>query len=340
MKLKPILLIFITLFFLSGCTLFDFVATKTGYDKKEKVELRIKDLKDEREEALRKQAIEINKAKDDYYKQLRENFQNTINWTYGATLASSLKTNKTRLDNILDYRLTTALSFGPAPTPEAIIYQNKLLREELDERKVTDEALAKRYEEKEKEAQAARVSEAAKSERVKALEEKIPEIERKYAKEIDDQYEALNKINGDLIALKTREAERMADENSLKKYLIGILCVGAAGAAIGAYFMRSLTLAVVAIFIGGAAIAVPFIKPWMIITAIGAVIIVAGFIAYKQLYEEKIISNGAIGTIQERRNEAEDDYQQNLKPKLKDWFKDAPKLHKKVEDRLKELNLK
>lgn len=335
--MKKFLFIIISLVILTGCSS---VATKLGYEKKEKIENQIIQLRKEKDMALEEQAKKINQAKDDYYKQLKDNFQNSINWTYGASLASNLKTNKTRIDELLDYRLNTALRYGPPPSSDAIVEQNRLLKEELDEVRITTEMLSKRYLDKEKEAAVAKASELEKENTISALKEKEIQILKNKQSEIDAWQEKLNKTNTDIQNLQNEKINNDANNQALKKIIIICLLVGGAACAVGAYFFRAWELAVGAMVCTGLALIYPFIKPWMVISAMGAVTIFVGIIIYKKFHEEKIMANGAMGTIQEHRNESEESYKTTLKPKLEEWFKNMPKFHKKIEERLKELNLK
>lgn len=338
MKIKKILIILIGLtLLLSGCNQ---LALKAGYQKKSEVVLEIDKLKKDKQDALDDQKAKIEKAKDDYYSQLKSNFQQTVNWTYGASLASNLKSNKTRLDNIIDLRISTALSFGMAPTPEAIIEQNKTLKEELDETRVTNQELTKRYNDKEKEAQDARKSEEEKNKKIEEVRKEGQLAVDKIQVSIDGKQNELNKINDKLITTEQNLSAKSASLERLKKTIMMWLFGGAALCAIGTYFFRAWELAVGAAICTGLAIAIPFIEPWMVLTALLATVVVGGVAIYLRSHTEKKIGDRALGAIQEVRNESEETYQKVIQPKLTDWFSDAKNLDKRVESKLKELNVK
>lgn len=339
MKIKQVILAIFALF-LSGCGTLDFLASKAGYENKQKIELKIDELKKDREKALDEQEKRIRAADLALLNQTKDNFQKTSNWLYGAYLGSEMISNKDRLDNLINYRLVTAISYAPPPTPEAIMEQNKLLKEELNETKVSNKELEARYAAKEKEAKEARDREVARAKDVENAEKEKVAIEKSFSSKIEAKNDELRGVNDNLFALKEKQLENERESNNLKKYMIGILFAGAGLCAVGAYLMRSLQLAIVAIALGGAALAIPFIKTWMVITAISLILTIAGIIVYKQLHDEKTIANNAVGAIQEVRNENEAIYKEKIKPKLNDWFKDKKHLTKKVEQKLVELNQK
>jgi hypothetical protein len=337
--LRYLLISIFSLFLLIGCSNF---AIKKQYEEKQKTELTIIDLKKQHEIETLLKVKEAEQAKDLYIIQLKENFQQTANWIYGAFIASNLKGVKDRLDNIINLRIKTGLSYSPGPTPEAIIEQNRLLQEELNEAKVTNEELSTRYSAKEKEANLAREAEKKLGLEIEQKKKELEEIHVKFNQQISDAQSRLNKINDELIAANAR----LADDNKRKEALqrlqiyiftgLGVIC------GILAAFLKTRTIELA---LGGAgflalAIAVPFITQLMINIAAAIVFIVIGVMIYRKYFIEKALADRSIGSIQEIRNNSETRYKQKFKAILQDWFKDAPDLHKKVEKRLVELNLK
>lgn len=61
---------------------------------------------------------------------------------------------------------------------------------------------------------------------------------------------------------------------------------------------------------------------------------------YKEYEKEKKVADSSVGAIQEFKYENPDLYNQAMKDKLIDWFKDSPELVNVVEKKLKDLNLK
>ncbi len=299
----------------------DGIASKAGYDKRTKVENQIDKLKQDRETALSKQASDITTAKQREYDALKGNFQSAANWTYGASLASNMKTGKTRLDDIIDYRLTTALSYGPGPTPAAIVEQNKLLREELDTAKLSNEALAKRYEDKEKEAQNARAAEAQRTKEVEALQTKRIETERLFAQGIEAKSNELNRVNGDLLTLKEAQLTNAKSTQAFKTKasaalgILALLCL--AGTIWSPVFKSNLALA--AAILGLASVSVWYIEGWMILVAVGLVFAaITVYVLRKHHIESKTATN-VYRAVEAFKTEAKDQYDTLLKPKLSEW---------------------
>lgn len=323
--------------FLAGCaTMFN----KIGYVEKEQAKQALIQANQEKQVAVENKEKEVSAAKDALINQIRSNFQNTSNFLYGAKLASDFKLNKDRIDDVLDYRLTTAMSYAPAPTSEAIQDQMKTLKEELDKVKVSNEDLRKRYDAKSEEARVARLAEQQKEEEVKKKEkEKLEEIE-KFNKIIASKQEDLNKINDTLLSEQQQKLEKAQDEAALKRTLIYILTGLAVLFAIGAYFLRSIESVVGAAICIGLAMVVPLIKPWMLFTGFAVCMIGVAVPFLRKYWKEKKIADNAVGAIQEIRNESEQIYKEKIRPKLTEWFGDNKVLHGEVEKKLKDLNLK
>lgn len=333
---KTILFV-ICLPFLAGCST---VFNKIGYVEKEAAKQALIQANQEKQVAVENKEKEISAAKDALINQIKSNFQNTSNFLYGAKLASDFKLEKNRLDDILDLRLKTAMGYAPAPTPEAVLSQMESLKEELDELKVSNAELKKRYDAQVIEAQAAKAAEQQKEKELKDKEkEKLAEIE-KYNKLIAEKQENLNKINDSLLIEQQQKLEKAKDEAALKRTLIYILTVLGVLFAVGAYFLRSIECVIGAGICVGLAMVVPLIKPWMLFTGLAVCMIGISVPFIRKYLNEKKIADNAVGAIQELRNESEQIYKEKLRPKLTEWFGDDKVLHGAVEKKLKELNLK
>lgn len=323
MKTKyPIIIMFASLFFLSGCNYLDSITSKIGFEKKSNVEKQIAELKKERDIAVDKKAKEVSDTKDAHYAKMRENFQQTTNWTYGASLASNLKTNKNRLDNVLDYRLTTALSYSMGPTPEAIVEQNKLLKEELDESRVSNQQLAERYAQKEKEAKESRDAELKLNKKVEELSKELQSEKDRYALAIDAKEEDLSVLKDRLLVEKQRQLENAKSIQAIKikasSIVGGLALLALAGAIWSPVFKKEFGIG--AAILGLISVGIWFIEPWMVLLAFS--ICAIGLIAKIAIdhHREKDTSTDVYRAIQAFKSKAQGSYEAYLKPELEEWL--------------------
>lgn len=323
---------------LSGCS---YIATKAGYEKKQATELKIEQIKQEKIIELDKKTKEIEKAHESLILQIKKNFQETANWLYGSFVASELVQNPDRLDKIIALRIKTAMAFAPAPTPEAILEQNRLLKEELDEVKISNEELKVRYNEKEKEAKLAKQAEREREADIQRIKDEKIKIEQEYNIKIVSAQNELNKINDQIIASERKNTENKQKEEKLQRLIIYFLMGGAAlfGAAAALTRGRTIEFAIGAICCVGLACAVPFIEKWMVIAGIISLFIIIIGIIYYKMYQEKKIADSSVGAIQELRNEDENLYIKKIKPKLEEWHGESKSTKKRLHNKLKDLNL-
>jgi F0F1-type ATP synthase membrane subunit b/b' len=203
----------------SGCST---IVDKAGYVKKEKVEKEIEQLKKEKIQALEEKEKQIVEAKDALLQKVRDNFQETSNYLYGAKIASDFKTDKFRIDNILDWNLKTAMGYAPPPTSKAILERMEEVKKELDEVKVSNEDLKKKYDIKAKEAEVAKLAELKKEEEVKKKEQEKIEQEKIYNIKLGEKQEDLNKTNDKLIDEERKAKEKAQNEEETKRTIIYI----------------------------------------------------------------------------------------------------------------------
>jgi len=325
--------------FLVGCESF---YSKQGYEKKEKAESRIAELKREKQIELEVKTQEVFKAKDEHLKQVEVNFLETAKNIYGAYLAIDMKSVLDRLDTVIKYKLKTALLYAPAITTEIALEQNKLLKEELDETKISNEDLKKRYQIKEIEAIAAKKAEEETAEKIVKIEKEKQILEKKYNEEIIFLQDKLNALNTLIIQSEQNKASDQARKEKLQKLQIYILTgLGLTCGVLAAILkVRVLELGLGAAGFIALAIAVPFIEQWMVVGGLSAVFLIILAIIYFKYFSEKELADNSIGSIQEIRNQSEEHYKKKMKPVLNSWFEGKASLHKKVEKKLKDLNLK
>lgn len=323
MKIKNIILLSLSFLFLVGCASFrDSLAVKAGYEKKSKVEEQIQILKLDKETSLKKQEQEITKAKDDDIRALRALFQQSMNWANGALLATNLLDPKNRLDQIIAYRLTTALSFGPPPTIESIIEQNRTLKEELDTTKISNDDLAARYKIREEEAGKMRQSELDKQAEIGRLEEARRKSEEDFNKKIADKQDTLNEVNNKLLAKQNEQIQHEKDVKALKEKaagivgLVSLLCVAAA--IWSPVFKDKFGFA--AVIFGLIAVSIIYIEGWMIAVGLGGLGLAAiVFFAVRNHSIEKLAATNTYRGLQEIKTKFKDEYDKVVAPTLASW---------------------
>lgn len=323
---------------LQGCNVADKIALKVGYEQKIQIERRIDNLNKQHQVDIQIASKNIENKYEGLLAQVKRNFQETSNWVYGASLASELKENKNRLDNILDLRIKTARSFGLPPTPEAMIEQARLLKEELDELKVSNADLEKRYDEKIKEAEKAQVALTKKDNELISAKQARLELEEKYRTELLNLNEQLATTQNKIISLEKQRADDRAAIHAAKlkaSFTLGAIALLALAGAIYSPIAKD-KCAIFAAIVGGAGVGIWYIEPWMIATSAGIlIVVVVGLILYR-LNREKIKASGSMWTLQKIRETNPEIHEKVSKIELKDWFDES--LHKEVEADLRDMN--
>ena len=281
----------LSLFFLTGClTPFE----KVGYIRKDRVEAQIQNLKQAQREELDKKIQEISVAKDGLIAQIRKNFQDSVNSLYGAHIGLELIPDKDRLWQIIDNRVNASLAFGPAPTTEAILEQNQLLKEELDEKRISNEALEKRYQIKLTEADNAKKIEKEREETIRQKEAEMTAIKQTHKNELDAKQQELNNINDALIASERKRGEDKSYIEKNKRLIMSVCGVLALASLAGAIWspVSKREFGIFAAVLGAITIIIPFVQPAHVAIGAGLIfLVVIGLIIKKYGVAQKSSEN-------------------------------------------------
>jgi hypothetical protein len=213
----------------------------------------------------------------------------------------------------------------PPATPAAQAATFKALQIELDEAKVSTQALIAQYE---KELGQARAVGEARAKELAALDVKVREVQLEKEKVLSgalkteqDLQAAKDKVQDKDLADKTREAERAKSVQAIKLKFSSILGVLAllclAGAIWSPVFKEKMGIG--AAILGLAAVSIWFIEAWMIAVAIGVALLALVAWAAKNHYIESKAAENVYRAVQDVKNTAKDDYDRILKPKLAEW---------------------
>lgn len=328
-----------------SCTILDNSMLKMGYKKLEKANNELAQVKAESEKKIKVAEDKVSKEKDNYYNQILSNYQTASNWSYGTWITAQLnkKTYPSRMADVLFLKADSTLKFSLQPTVAAIMEQNKSLLDELDEQKVSNQQLQEKYNKVAQDAQKAREQLKQKESDLQSAEKEKQNIKEQTDKEIKDAQDKADKEKDKVLQLQNKKIENDKILESIKHkieyILMGLSVLFILGVVYGpiSFKLESGIGAVVSIAL---ALLVSYIELWMIFTGLGIVVVLIGLSIYLKHNNETKLANNTVGAIQEVRNESEEVYQKTIKPKLEDWFKDAPNLVKKVDGKLKQLNLK
>lgn len=220
----------------------------------------------------------------------------------------------------------TALDL-PAARPEAQAAALQALQTELDEAKTTTAALKAQYD---AELAKARADAAAKVAKMVDLEkqldqvatEKVTVLEKAAEKERALQAAKDREQDKDL-AMAEKEAADAEDNQKAKMWLMGVLLAAAAACGLGAAFLPipqlKGNLIIGAAICGGAALAIPFIKPWMVFVGLVAALLPVIALAVKAYHKEHKVATSTYRAIQTVKETAPEAFEAAVKPALEEW---------------------
>ena len=242
----------------------------------------------------------------------------------GLAVSGTLK-SPTRPEMVMGQSIQQTSAYLPPATPAAQVATLKALQIELDEAKISAEALKTQYEQ---ELNVARATGEAKAKELQELNTKLQTIETervevltKASKIERDLQETKDKIQDTSLAQQKLETERAKSVQAIKVKLsaivggLALLCVaGAIWSPIG-----KSKFGLAAVILGLTTAAIWYVQPWHV--ALGAGIALFGLIgwAVKNGYIENRAATNTYRAIQRVKEKSKDEYDRLLKPELAAW---------------------
>ena len=305
--MKKLFLLIVTLF-LASCMSMPTVSRKeldAAYIKKTVAEANIIALEKKHTEDLQTNLAKQSETKEKVINGQDVQLQAGANALYSLQQAATLPYGAGLFEFMKDRSLEGFTAMGKPPTIKEIVEGQVRLKNYLTSYQANDPAEIAKLK-----AESARlvqengvlvlVTEAAKKEVEVAKQENI-KIQSKYIVDTTIAHKDLDAANDKVIdkekqradAEKKRSDEAAATERLKKQFMLwcglgALLCVaGAIYSPVG-----KAGLAIMAVVLGAAAAAMPFIQPWMVFVAIGiAAAIVTGYILYRHSLSEKTNTN-------------------------------------------------
>ena len=307
--------------FSPGCSLIQNALTK-DYVKKTDVVAQIDALNKKHDSDLKAVEDKISGQKDTVISRLDGQLQTTANTLYGASEPFILYTAPTRLDYIIHNHVTEAQAVvGKSPTAEAIATQNEDLKKQLDEKQTTLAQLQQEHQQTliANTQLASQADQAKKDLEIAKAAELV--VQNGYIDQNAKLQKDLKTVNDNIQADLVKKAADAASIEKMKMKMI-IIC-GAASllALLGAIYSPIFKegLIIIAVVLGGIALAIPFIQSWMIVTA--GLVILAGMIVWF-LYKHNIATKAAenaINTIEEAKTKMAPEAAAALTTTQVDW---------------------
>lgn len=261
----------------------------------------------------------VTQSKDELIKKQENQLQSSANSLYGADLAFKAYKQPTRLDLIVNNRVTEAFTaIGKPPTFEAMKSENERLVRDMDEIKTSLSSLQSEHNKvlKEKEQIAKEKEEALNKE--KQAVSNLNSLETKHSAESGKLKEEINNKQKELIAEQDQALEKKKELLEIKTKIstvcgiIALLCL--AGAIYSPVFKSKFGL--MSSILGVCAIGVWFIEPWMVAVGFGTILIcVLGFFAWEH-YISDAANENMINAIQDHKEKGKGE---DLKTHLKEW---------------------
>lgn len=323
MKAIVLISVMLALFGLTGCSTLQNMLYKE-YTKKSDAEKQISDLKEKHRADIDDRIKAVQTGLEKTIQAQDNQIQAGANKLYGANEAFKYYTNPTRLDLIINHRVTEAqAALGKQPTYQAIKEENERLKDELDEKKTSLEKLkANHTDALAKNTELSEATARAKKE-VEDLKAAWIEAERKYISNAESLQAKLNSANDAIISLEGQRADDKAAVERMKtKLMIGCGIVAALCVLATIYSpVGKSSLAMAAVVFGGAAAAIPYIEGWMILVAAVVIIaIISAIFLYRHYVADKTTDN-LINHIQDLKEDPiiPDDLKAHIKDSLSKW---------------------
>lgn len=258
-------------------------------------------------------------SKDLVIKKQENQLQESANSLYGADIAFKAYKEPTRLDLIINNRVTEATkAISKAPTFEAMQQENLRLIKEMDETKTSLADLKNEHQRvlKEKEQVAKEKINALESER-KAKEE-MNALNKKHQKETEDLNKDLNEKKDKIIEQQGEQLERKKQLDQIKTKIsticgiISLLCL--VGAIYSPVFKSKFGL--LSGILALCSIGIWFVEPWMVAVGFALVFVAALAFFAREHYIADTANDNMINAIQDHK---ESDDASSLKEHLKSW---------------------
>jgi hypothetical protein len=346
--MKKIFFLIIPFIVLTGC---NYIATKSGYVTKEKLEIQLIEAQKEKAEALKTKEAEIKSGLEGVIAAKDGQIQAGANAAWASDNAFRFYEQPTRLDIIINNRVKEIMAaLGVPPTLEAIKSENERLTRELDEKLTSMDQLRVDNAAKIKENEALVAQAKEKESKVTALEKARKELESAKNQEIEDIQDKLIE-EGNRLIIKEKENSKKKQYIEANKRLIMSICglvalASLAGAIFSPLFKKE--LGILSGVTGAVAIAIPFVEPLHIGIVVTLVFL---YILYKMERKGAVslkTNENLINAIQTIKENKPDLYKKELKPELLEWntkYKGSEKIEdeqvsKNIESILKEYERK
>jgi hypothetical protein len=350
--MKKVIHIVVSFFILTMLTNCSSVSSyyRKGYEKTEIITLKIDTIKKDYQAKIDQNQVNIEKKYEEVIAKQNRNSQDANLFVYGIINLSGMKTPKTRLDTLIEFKARSAFSLLVTPTPDQLIKENDEIRKELDETKISLYDLQLKYSQIEQENNKKREEiDLAKSELAKIKEERN-QLEKEKSEKIIELQELRNKISQDQSA-QAAEREKIAKDNKEMKAKIayGAAGLGAILIIIGIVVLKSPLMAILGGGFIGFSVFIATAPTWVLWTVPSVLIIAGGVLVYLKYHKEKILNEGNIKAIQRFKESAKDVYEQDFKPLLLNehgkYNKDGTVVEdksktKEIDKRLMDLGLK
>lgn len=340
--LNTILLSIILLFGSIGCsTLGDYTVTK-----RQTIEKQIIDARVDTEKKMLDLQVKEKKLLQESIDQHLARSQGAADYLFkGSVVFSSLKPDQvSRPTLVMGQSIQQTAAQLPPATPTAQAAAFKAIQIELDEVKTSTEALKAQYE---IELGKAKKEGEDKAKAIKDLEIKVKTVESERvevltkANAIERDLQATKDKVQDAELAKSKQSEEQAKRSEkMKMWLMGILLTAAAACGVGAAFLPipniKTKLVIGAAVCGGAALALPFIEPWMVIVTVGVILLLVGAWIIKNYKDEHGDAQDTYRALQEYKTKASDKFKTELAPILKQWHTN-PDTPKRIDKKLKQV---
>lgn len=326
-------LLLLSILLITGCTTLNTGFNKLGYQKINEANKKISLVQDEASNKIlaiqQQHDIETKKFIDALNKQM----QGAADELFAANYAFSLNLNPDRNSIVVNYHVRGATEYLKVPpSVEAVNKHLSEVSKELDETRTNLNELNSKY-----------LEQVAKAEQI--IKSKNEIADKKL--ELEKDKIAIEKDRDDKIriiqAQKDADAQKILDdqqhaldkskdrEKLIRKLTIGAGIISVIFLIIAVYlpaFRKE--SAIVSGIMGGVAISLPFIEPWMVLTAISIIFfglliwvgikhILTSKNAQKIVEVESRVSKNLVNVIQDIKDKNRDIFDNHIKPVLEDW---------------------